>query len=117
MGLMGAQVGQLLLDPAVQRQFRGSLVEMENMTTQAKALQEELQAVQFSQDSKAGRMLMAKCRALQVGSPHLTRPCGRTDQLMLPELLLQLWPILVRRAEMWVRAEILSCGARDGLDR
>ena len=69
MGLMGAQVGQLLLDPAVQRQFRGSLVEMENMTTQAKALQEELQAVQFSQDSKAGRMLMAKCRALQVGSP------------------------------------------------
>lgn len=61
----GVQVGQLLLDPAVQRQFRGSLVEMENMTAQAKALQEELQAVQFSQDSKAGRMLMAKCRALQ----------------------------------------------------
>jgi len=63
------QVGQLLLDPAVQRQFRGSLVEMEGMTAQAKALQDELQAVQFSQDSKAGRMLMAKCRALQVGVP------------------------------------------------
>ena len=36
------------------------------MALETKSLQEELQAVQFSQDSKAGRMLMAKCRALQV---------------------------------------------------
>jgi hypothetical protein len=69
--VVALQVGQLLLDPAVQRQFRGSLVEMEGMSSQAKGLQDELQAVQFSQDSKAGRMLMAKCRALQVCSGKL----------------------------------------------
>lgn len=40
--------------------------EMEKAAKEMKTLQEELQAVQFSQDSKAGRMLMAKCRALQV---------------------------------------------------
>ena len=33
---------------------------------EVRKLQEELQAVNFSQDSKAGRLLMAKCRALQV---------------------------------------------------
>ena len=39
--------------------------ELEGKAKEVKGLQEELQAVQFSQESKAGRMLMAKCRALQ----------------------------------------------------
>ena len=56
----------LILDLAVQRQFDQTKREMEAMAQDAKNLQEEVQAVQFSQDSKAGRMLMAKCRALQV---------------------------------------------------
>ena len=65
---MVSQIEQLILDLAVQRQFDQTKKEMESMAMDAKSLQEELQAVQFSQDSKAGRMLMAKCRALQVGS-------------------------------------------------
>ena len=66
------QVEQLILDLAVQRQFDQTKREMEAMGLDAKSLQEELQAVQFSQDSKAGRMLMAKCRALQVLYPSST---------------------------------------------
>lgn len=64
------QVEHLILDLAVQRQFDQTKREMEAMALDAKSLQEELQAVQFSQDSKAGRMLMAKCRALQVCAPQ-----------------------------------------------
>ena len=61
----GAQVRQLLLEPAVKRELERLRGELEAKAREAKALQEELQAVHFSQDSKSGRMLMAKCRALQ----------------------------------------------------
>lgn len=57
---------QLLLDPAVAREFERLRKDAEAKAKEVKALQEELQAVGFSQESKAGRMLMAKCRALQV---------------------------------------------------
>ena len=60
------QIEQLILDVAVAKQFQQTKRELEAMALDTKSLQEELQAVQFSQDSKAGRMLMAKCRALQV---------------------------------------------------
>lgn len=60
------QVRQLLLDPAVGKEFERMKAELAAKAKEIKGLQEELQAVQFSQDSKAGRMLMAKCRALQV---------------------------------------------------
>lgn len=60
------QIEQLILDVAVAKQFHQTKQELEAMALDTKSLQEELQAVQFSQDSKAGRMLMAKCRALQV---------------------------------------------------
>ncbi len=40
--------------------------EAEAKAQEVRRLQEELQAVNFSQESKAGRLLMAKCRALQV---------------------------------------------------
>lgn len=58
---------QLLLDPAVNREFAALRGEVEAKGREVKALQQELQAVNFSQDSKTGRMLMAKCRTLQVG--------------------------------------------------
>jgi cell division protein FtsB len=61
------QVRQLLLDPAVNREFGALRAEVEAKGREVKALQQELQAVNFSQDSKTGRMLMAKCRTLQVG--------------------------------------------------
>ena len=60
------QVRQLLLDPAVNREFAALRAEVEAKGREVKALQQELQAVNFSQDSKTGRMLMAKCRTLQV---------------------------------------------------
>ena len=57
---------QLLLDPGVAREFERLKKDNETKATEIKALKEELQAVGFSQESKAGRMLMLKCRALQV---------------------------------------------------
>lgn len=64
--VLGRQVRQLLLDPAVNREFTALRAEVEAKGREVKALQQELQAVNFSQDSKTGRMLMAKCRTLQV---------------------------------------------------
>ena len=64
---------QLLLDPAVNREFERLRSEVEAKAREVKGLQEELQAVHFSQDSKSGRMLMAKCRALQVLPPADSR--------------------------------------------
>lgn len=71
---MYGQVRQLLLDPAVAREFERLRRDAEAKAQEVKALQEELQAVGFSQESKAGRMLMAKCRALQVcNQSHMLR--------------------------------------------
>lgn len=60
------QARQLLTDPAVAREFARLREEAEAKAQEVRRLQEELQAVNFSQESKAGRLLMAKCRALQV---------------------------------------------------
>lgn len=50
--------------------------EAEAAAREARGLREELQAAHFSQESKAGRLLMAKCRALQVwgGSARMSGP-------------------------------------------
>lgn len=60
------QARQLLTDPAVAREFERLRGVAEVKAQEVRKLQEELQAVNFSQESKAGRLLMAKCRALQV---------------------------------------------------
>lgn len=59
------QVNTLILDPAVAREFGDMRRALDERGEEIKRLKEELTAVQFSQESKAGRMLMAKCRALQ----------------------------------------------------
>ncbi|KAK9864827.1 hypothetical protein WJX84_007078 [Apatococcus fuscideae] len=59
------QVRQLLLDPAVHREFQRLQHDAESKAQEIKQLKDELKAVSFSQESKAGRLLMAKCRALQ----------------------------------------------------
>lgn len=64
--LTSFQVRQLLLDPAVQREFRKMRADADAKAHEAKLLHQELSAVAFSQESKTGRMLMAKCRTLQV---------------------------------------------------
>ena len=66
------QARQLLTDPAVAREFERLRGLAEAKAQEVRKLQEELQAVNFSQDSKAGRLLMAKCRALQVSSSLLS---------------------------------------------
>ncbi len=63
------QARQLLLDPAVVREFERLRGAAEAKAQEVRKLQEELQAVNFSQESKAGRLLMAKCRALQARAP------------------------------------------------
>ena len=65
------QARQLLLDPAVAAEVERLRGEADAAAREARGLREELQAAHFSQESKAGRLLMAKCRALQVrGSMH-----------------------------------------------
>ena len=60
------QVRQLLLDPAVNREFQRMHKALEDKSDEAQRLREELQGTTFQFDSKAGRMLVAKCRTLQV---------------------------------------------------
>ena len=67
------QVRALLLDPAVNREFQRVHKALEDKTEEAKRLHEELQGTLFSQESKQGRMLVAKCRTLAVN--HLRSPC------------------------------------------
>ena len=73
--LCWVQARQLLTDPAVAREFARLREEAEAKAQEVRRLQEELQAVNFSQESKAGRLLMAKCRALQV-RPHPAMLCA-----------------------------------------
>ena len=63
--MYAAQVRQLLLDPAVHREFQRLHHDAESKAQEIKQLKDELKAVSFSQESKAGRLLMAKCRTLQ----------------------------------------------------
>ena len=65
---------QLLLDPGVAREFERLKRDNEAKAAEIKSLKEELQAVGFSQESRAGRMLMAKCRDLQVLLPEPAGP-------------------------------------------
>jgi len=69
-GPRARQARQLLLDPAVAREFERLRGEAEAAGREARGLREELQAAHFSAESKVGRLLMAKCRALQA------RPLG-----------------------------------------
>ncbi|MEW5307025.1 MAG: hypothetical protein WDW36_009446 [Sanguina aurantia] len=59
------QLKQLLLDPAVGREFTRLRGDLEIAQMALKTAQEDLSAVAFTQESKIGRQLMAKCRALQ----------------------------------------------------
>ena len=60
------QVRQLLLDPAVNREFQRIHKALEDKTEEAKRLHEELQGTHFSSESKQGRLLIAKTRTLMV---------------------------------------------------
>ncbi|KAK9843755.1 hypothetical protein WJX81_004983 [Elliptochloris bilobata] len=68
-----AQARQLLLDPAVAAEFERLKGEADAAAREARGLREELQAAHFSQESKVGRLLMAKCRALQEENEELGR--------------------------------------------
>lgn len=67
------QVRQLLLDPAVNREFQKIHKALEDKTEEAKRLHEELQGTHFSQESKQGRMLVAKCRTLAEENEEMGR--------------------------------------------
>ncbi|PNH05275.1 FKBP12-interacting protein, partial [Tetrabaena socialis] len=60
------QLKQLMLDPAVAREFGRLRGELEAAQAELATAREELTAVTFTQESKVGRQLMAKCRSLQV---------------------------------------------------
>lgn len=67
------QVRQLLLDPAVNREFQRMHKALEDKSEEAQRLREELQGTTFQFDSKAGRMLVAKCRTLQEENEEMGR--------------------------------------------
>ena len=103
------QARQLLTDPAVAREFERLRGVAEAKAQEVRKLQEELQAVNFSQDSKAGRLLMAKCRALQVGPSPFFLASHVMGTLLLqptcpPDRAL---PLLSCSAMLWVP----FCGA------
>lgn len=62
---------QLLLDPAVNREFKKIHKALEDKSEEAKRLLEELQGTLFQQESKQGRLLVARCRVLIVSRPVL----------------------------------------------
>lgn len=66
------QLKQLLLDPALQKEFRFLKAEVEEKKGEIKKLQEELDGVTFTQESKAGKLLVAKCKKLQVCDINLS---------------------------------------------
>lgn len=59
------QVQTLLLDPAVANEFGALRTALDTKSSAAARLQDELQGVQ---DGNMNRVLVAKCRALQVGA-------------------------------------------------
>ncbi|GMH42464.1 hypothetical protein BSKO_10383 [Bryopsis sp. KO-2023] len=77
------QLKQLLLDPALQKEFRFLKSELEEKKKEVKKLQEELDGVTFTQDSKAGKMLVAKCKKLQEENEDMGRELseGRVHHL------------------------------------
>ena len=87
------QARQLLLDPAVVREFERLRGVAEAKAQEVRKLQEELQAVNFSQESKAGRLLMAKCRALQARPPSLLCLPGKARSLPF-DILEECWHAL-----------------------
>ncbi|KAL6750201.1 hypothetical protein V8C86DRAFT_3110040 [Haematococcus lacustris] len=77
------QLKQLLLDPAVSREYARLKGELEEAQRDVKKLQEELAVAHFSQESKIGRQLMTKCRALADENEEMGRELteGKVHQL------------------------------------
>ncbi|GIM05202.1 hypothetical protein Vretimale_9641, partial [Volvox reticuliferus] len=67
------QLKQLMLDPAVAREFSRLRSELEAAQAELATAREELAAVTFTQESKVGRQLMAKCRSLQEENEEMGR--------------------------------------------
>ncbi|EFJ47158.1 hypothetical protein VOLCADRAFT_105213 [Volvox carteri f. nagariensis] len=67
------QLKQLMLDPAVAREFARLRSELEGAQAELATAREELAAVTFTQESKVGRQLMAKCRSLQEENEEMGR--------------------------------------------
>ncbi|GIL53487.1 hypothetical protein Vafri_9057 [Volvox africanus] len=67
------QLKQLMLDPAVAREFARLRSELEAAQAELATAREELAAVTFTQESKVGRQLMAKCRSLQEENEEMGR--------------------------------------------
>ncbi|KAG2442105.1 hypothetical protein HYH02_009594 [Chlamydomonas schloesseri] len=67
------QLKQLMLDPAVAREFARLRAELEAAQAELATAREELTAVTFTQESKVGRQLMAKCRSLQEENEEMGR--------------------------------------------
>lgn len=77
------QLKQLLLDPSTNREFQRLKNEVEESQKEQRRLQDELEAVNFTQESKIGRQLMAKCRSLQEENEEIGREIseGKIHQL------------------------------------
>ncbi|KAL7105957.1 hypothetical protein ACP275_07G080700 [Erythranthe tilingii] len=59
------QARSLLLDPAIHEEFTRLKNLMEEKDKKVKELQDNINAVSFTSQSKMGKMIMAKCRTLQ----------------------------------------------------
>lgn len=72
------QLKQLMLDPALNREFVRLRSELEASKKELKAAQEELAAMAFNPDSKLGKQLVAKCRSLADENEEMGKGEGLT---------------------------------------
>eukprot|EP00798_Chlamydomonas_sp_ICE-L_P017957 gene17957-24361_t len=77
------QLKQLLLDPALNKEFSRLKSELEATQAELKNTQEELAATSFTQESKVGRQLMAKCRSLADENEDMGRELAEGKAHML----------------------------------
>ena len=71
------QLKQLMLDPAVNREFQRLKGDLDEALKQQQHLKEELEAVTFTQESKTGKALLQKVRSLQEENEEMGRELSR----------------------------------------
>ena len=68
------------------REFERMSAQLQEKTREVRRLYEDTQAMNFSQEGKTGRLLMAKCRTLQVGKTVWSSSSRSAEAAPLPDL-------------------------------
>ncbi|KAF7806052.1 FKBP12-interacting protein of 37 kDa-like [Senna tora] len=106
------QTRRLLLDPAVHEEFTRLKNLVEEKDKKVKELQDNIAAVNFTPQSKMGKMLMAKCRTLQEENEEIG---NQASEGKMHELALKLALQKSQNGELRSQFEVVySCGSGNG---